>query len=238
VNNDKKLDVLLRCIIPANGYNLAAIAEDAIMNTTMINISHSTTVFHVSITFMSKATVAMGGFREIQDILPNSLKKSNGSLISLTDIGLDGDDDEPKLVVLPLAIPIPIPVRWHIPIGYKINKALPPSEGKEYHTTMIAWLEGIKNLKDINKGVPVTGTATCGGTLFGPDQFHQLADSEEENNYNKICNETGELLSKDTYHLNPTSVLPGLDIHNQFFEESERITKRALFDFVRSLPAN
>jgi hypothetical protein len=36
-NGDKKLDVL-RCIIPANGYDLAAIAGDAIMNTTMINI--------------------------------------------------------------------------------------------------------------------------------------------------------------------------------------------------------
>jgi hypothetical protein len=39
VNDDKKLDVL-RCIIPANGYNLAAIAgdaTDAIMNTTLIS---------------------------------------------------------------------------------------------------------------------------------------------------------------------------------------------------------
>jgi hypothetical protein len=138
-------------------------------------------------------------------------------------------------VVLLLAIPIP--VGWHIPIGHKVNEALPPSEGKEYHPTMIAWLEGIKNLEDINKGVPVTGTATGGGTLFGPDQFHLSVDGDEENDYDKICNETGELLSEDTYHLNPTPVLPGLDIHSQFFEESERITKCALFDFVQSLLA-
>jgi hypothetical protein len=39
VNDNKKLDVL-RCIIPANGYDLAAIAGDAIMNTTMINITY------------------------------------------------------------------------------------------------------------------------------------------------------------------------------------------------------
>jgi hypothetical protein len=206
------------------------------MNTTMINIPHSTTVFHVFITSMSKATVAMGGFREIQDVLPNNLKKADGAIISLAGIGLDGDEDEPKLVVLPLVIPIP--VGWHIPIRHKVNQALLPSEGKEYHPTMIAWLEGIKNLEDINKGVPVIGTATGGGTLFGPDQFHQSVDGGEENDYNKICNETGELLSKDTYHLNPTSVLPGSDIHSQFFEESERITKRALIDFVQSLPAD
>jgi hypothetical protein len=43
---------------------------------------------------------------------------------------------------------------------------------------------------------------------------------------------------KDTYHLNPTPVLPGSNIHTQYFEESERISKRALFDFVQSLPAN
>jgi hypothetical protein len=62
LNGDKKLDVL-RCIIPANGYGLAAIAGDAIMNTTMIIIPHSATVFHDFVTFMSKATVAIGGFR-------------------------------------------------------------------------------------------------------------------------------------------------------------------------------
>jgi hypothetical protein len=103
---------------------------------------------------------------------------------------------------------------------------------------MIAWLEGIKNLEDINKGLPVTGTATGGGTFFGPDQFRRSVDGDEENDYDKICNETGELLSKDAYNLNPTPVLPGSDIHFQFFEESERITKRALFDFVQSLPAD
>jgi hypothetical protein len=235
VNDDKKLDVL-RCIIPANRYNLAAIAGDAIMNTTVISIPHSTTVFHVFVTFMSNATVAMGGFREIQDVLPDSLKKADGAIISLADISLDDDEDEPKLVVLPLAIPIP--AGWHIPIGHKVNEALPPSEGKEYHPTMIAWLEGIKNLEEINKGVPATGTATGGGTLFSPDQFRQLVDNDEENDYDKICNKTGELLSKDTYHLNPTTVLPESDIHTQFFEESEHITKRALFDFVQSLPAD
>jgi hypothetical protein len=153
VNNDKKLDVL-RCIIPATGYNLAAIAGDAIMNTAMIIIPHSATVFHVFVTFMSKATVTIGGFREIQEVLPDSLKKANGAIISLADIGLDGDADEPKLVVLPLAIPIP--AGWHIPIGHKVKEALPPSEGNDYHPMMIAWLEGIKNLKDINKGVSVT----------------------------------------------------------------------------------
>jgi hypothetical protein len=206
------------------------------MDTTMINIPHSATVFHVFVTFMSKATVAMGGFREIQDVLPDSLKKADGAIFSLDDIGLDGDEDQPKLAVLPLAIPIH--VGWHIPIGHKVNEALPPSEGKEYHPTMIAWLEGIKNLKDINKGVPVTSTATGGGTLFGPDQFRQLVNGDEENEYGKICSGTGELLSKDTYHLNPAPVLPGSDIHSQFFAESERITKRALFDFLQSLPAN
>jgi hypothetical protein len=131
----------------------------------------------------------MGGFREIEDILPDNLKKADGAIISLAKIGLDGDEDEPKLVVLPLAIPIP--VGWHIPIGHKVNKVLPPSEGKEYHPTMIAWLEGIKNLKDINKGVPVAGTATGGGTLFSPDQFRQSADGGGENDYDKICKETG-----------------------------------------------
>jgi hypothetical protein len=130
----------------------------------------------------------MGGFREIQDVLPDSLKKANGAIISLANIGLDGDEDEPRLVVLPLVIPIP--VGWYIPIGHKVNEALPPSEGKEYHPTMIAWLEGIENLEDINKGIPVTGTATGGGTLFGPDQFRQLVDSDEENDYDKICNKT------------------------------------------------
>jgi hypothetical protein len=188
VNDDKKLYVL-RCIIPANGNDPAAIAGDAIMNnTTMINIPHRATVFHVFVTFMSKATVAMEGFREIQDILPDSLKKAGGAIISLTDIGLDGDEDEPKLVVLPLAIPIP--VGCHIPIGHKVNVALPSSEGKEYHPTMIAWLEGIKNLEDINKGVPATGSATGGGSLFGPDQFRRLVASDEENDYDKICNKT------------------------------------------------
>jgi hypothetical protein len=103
---------------------------------------------------------------------------------------------------------------------------------------MIAWLEGIKNPKDINKGVPVTGTATGGGTLFGTGQFRQSVDSNEENDYDKICNKTGELLSKDTYQLNLTPVLPGSDSHSQFFEESEHITKRALFNFVQSLPAD
>jgi hypothetical protein len=235
VNGDKKLDVL-RCIIPADGYDLAAIAGNGIMNTTMVNMSHNITIFHVFVTFLSKQTAAMGGFRAIQDVLPDSLKKADGSPISLMDIGLSGDEDEPKLVILPLAIPIP--VGWSIPIGHKVNEVLPPSEGTEYHPTMIAWLEGVKNLEDINKGVPVTGTTTCGGTLFGPNQFHQSADNDEENDYDKICNETGELLSKDTYHLNPTPVLPGSDIHTQYFEESERISKRALFDFVQSLPAD
>jgi hypothetical protein len=60
------------------------------------------------VSFMSKATVAKGGFREIQDVLPDSLKKADRAIISLADIGLDGDEDEPKLVVLPLAIPIPV----------------------------------------------------------------------------------------------------------------------------------
>jgi hypothetical protein len=69
---------------------------------------------------------------------------------------------------------------------------------------MIAWLEGIKNLEDINKGVPVTGTVTGSGTLFSPDQFRRSVDSDEENNYDKICNETGELLSKDTYRAVPS----------------------------------
>jgi hypothetical protein len=195
VNGDKKLDVL-RCIIPVDGYDLAAIAGNGIMNTTMVNMSHNTTIFHVFVTFLSKQTAAMGGFRAIQDVLPDSLKKADGSPISLMDISLSGDEDEPKLVILPLAIPIP--VGWSIPIGHKVNEVLPPSEGTEYHPTMIAWLEGVKNLKDINKGVPVTGTTACGGTLFGPNQFHQSADSDEENDYDKICNETGELLSKDT----------------------------------------
>jgi hypothetical protein len=91
---------------------------------------------------MSKATVAMGGFREIQDVLPDSLKKADRAIISLADIGLDGDEDEPKLVFLPLAIP----AGWHIPIEHKVNEALSPSEGKEYHPTMIAWLEGISKV--------------------------------------------------------------------------------------------
>jgi hypothetical protein len=88
-------------LIPANGYDLAAITGGAIMNTTMINIPQSATFFHVFVTFVSKATVAIGGFRAI---------------ISLAGISLDGDEDEPKLVVLPLAIPIP--VGWYIPIGH------------------------------------------------------------------------------------------------------------------------
>ena len=127
----------------------------------MVNISHNIPVFHVFVTFMSKSTVTMRGSREIQEVLPDSLKKADGSLLSLANIG---DEDDPKLVILPLAIPIP--VGWHIPIGHKVNKALPPSKGK----------------------------ATCGGTLFGPDQFHQLVNSKVENNYDKICNKTGELL--------------------------------------------
>jgi hypothetical protein len=68
----------------------------------------------------------MGGFRAIQDVLPDSLKKADGSPIRLMDIGLSGDEDEPKLVILPLAIPIP--VGWSIPIGHKVNEVLPPSE--------------------------------------------------------------------------------------------------------------
>ena len=94
----------------------------------MVNISHNIPVFHVFVTFMSKSTVTMRGSREIQEVLPDSLKKADGSLLSLANIG---DEDDPKLVILPLAIPIP--VGWHIPIGHKVNKALPPSKGKEYH---------------------------------------------------------------------------------------------------------
>jgi hypothetical protein len=235
VNGDKKLDVL-RCIIPTDGYDLAAIAGNGIMSTTMVSMTHIITPYHCFVTFMSKQATAMGGFKEIQDVQPDSLKKSDGSTVSLADIGLSGDDDEPKLVILPIALPITS--GWTIPIGHKVNEVLPPSEGTEYHPTMIAWLEGIKNLEDTNKGVPVTGASACGGTLFGSDQFHQSVDSDEENDYDKICNETGELLSKDTYHLNPTPVLPGSDIHTQYFDDTERISKRALFDFVQSLPAD
>ena len=231
VNDEKKLDVL-RCIIPANDYDLAAIAGDGIMNTTMVNVTHSSTVFHLFISFLKKETVEAGGFREIHDVLPDSLKKVDGTPITLTDIGLDGDNDDPKLVILPLAIPIPI--GWSIPIGHKVNEALPPADEKRFHPTMIAWLEAIKNLEDLNKGVPVTGG---NGILFDSGQFHQARAGEDENNYDKICNDVGEMLSKDTYHLNPTPVLPGSDIHNQFFEESERITTRSLFDFVQGLPA-
>ena len=101
------------------------------MDTTMVNISHNIPVFHVFVTFISKSTVIVGGFREIQDVLPDSLKKADGSFISLANIGLSSDEDDPKLVILPLAIPIP--VLWHIPIGHKVNKILPPSKGKEYH---------------------------------------------------------------------------------------------------------
>ncbi|OEU09338.1 hypothetical protein FRACYDRAFT_248822 [Fragilariopsis cylindrus CCMP1102] len=79
------------------------------MDTTMVNISHNIPVFHVFVTFMSKSTVlTMRGSREIQEVLPDSLKKADGSLLSLANIG---DEDDPKLV----------------------NKALPPSKGKEYH---------------------------------------------------------------------------------------------------------
>jgi hypothetical protein len=230
VNNEKKLDVI-RCIIPAIDYNLAAIAGNGIMNTTMVNVSHHNTVFHLFISFLKKETIEAGGFREIQDVLPDNLTKVDGTPITLTDTGLDGDNDNPKLVILPLVIPIP--VGWTIPIGRQVNEALPPANGKGYHPTMIAWLEAIKILKDLNKGVPVTGGDSI---LFGPDQFHQSSESDDGNNYGKICNDVGELLPKDTYHLNPTPVLPGSDIHNQFFDKSERITARSLFDFVQGLP--
>jgi hypothetical protein len=103
----------------------------------------------------------------------------------LTDIGLDGDNNNPKLVILPLAIPIP--VRWYIPIGRKVNEAFPPANGKGYHPTMIAWLEAIKNLKDLNKGVPVTGGDSILFSPFSPDQFHQSSESDDGNNYGKIC---------------------------------------------------
>jgi hypothetical protein len=206
--------------------------EPVIMNTTMVNVSHHNTVFHLFISFLKKETVEAGGFREIHDVLPDNLTKVDGTPITLTDTGLNGDNNNPKLVILPLAIPIPI--GWSAPIGHKVNEALPPADGKEYHPTMIAWLEAMKNLKDLNKGVPVTGGDSI---LFGPNQFHQSSESDDGNNYNKIYNDAGELLSKDTYHLNPTPVLPGLDIHNQFFNKSERITMRSLFDFVQGLPA-
>ena len=75
------------------------------MDTTMVNISHNIPVFHVFVTFMSKSTVTMRGSREIQEVLPDSLKKADGSLLSLANIG---DEDDPKLVILPLAIPFPL----------------------------------------------------------------------------------------------------------------------------------
>ena len=71
----------------------------------MVNISHNIPVFHVFVTFMSKSTVTMRGSREIQEVLPDSLKKVDGSLLSLANIG---DEDDPKLVILPLAIPFPL----------------------------------------------------------------------------------------------------------------------------------
>ena len=70
------------------------------MDTTMVNISHNIPVFHVFVTFISKSTVIVGGFREIQDVLPDSLKKADGSFISLANIGLSSDEDDPKLVIL------------------------------------------------------------------------------------------------------------------------------------------
>jgi hypothetical protein len=65
----------MRCIILANGYNLAAIAGAGIMNTAMVSVPHrSTVLFHLFISFLKKEIVEAGGFREIQDILPDNLK--------------------------------------------------------------------------------------------------------------------------------------------------------------------
>jgi hypothetical protein len=45
------------------------------MDTTMVNISHNIPVFHVFVTFISKSTVIVGGFREIQDAYLIASKK-------------------------------------------------------------------------------------------------------------------------------------------------------------------
>jgi hypothetical protein len=58
--------------------------------------------------------------------------------------------------------------------------------------------------------------ATCGGTLFGPDQFHQSVNSKVENNY--VTRSATKQEKCCVYHLNP-------------------IPKHALFNFVQSLPA-
>ena len=104
INEDRKTDVL-RCIIPADEFNLAAIAGDGIMDTTMVRLSSVNTVFHNFVAFLSKEKVAMGGFRTIGDVDIDMLQKPDGTLVSLADIGLDGDEDNPKLVILPMAFP-------------------------------------------------------------------------------------------------------------------------------------
>jgi len=231
VNDEKKIDTI-RCITNTDGFDLAAIAGDTIMGTNMMHVPN---VFGLFITFMKKDTIEAGGFREISDVLPDDLIGMDGNPITLTSMGLDGDNDNPKLVLLPMAFPVPN--GYPIPIGHKVSEALPPATDDGWNPLMTAWLEGIKNLEDLNGGVPVTSATTAGGNLFNPAQFRPSNEDDDDNNYDKICNEGGELLSKDSYHINPNPILPGSDIHNRFFDETERTTLRTLFDYVQGLPS-